>query len=64
MNNTANHQYQLPESLGPEHAGALYSTLLTALASDPIRRMEAEALLRGFEVVPHYCDVLAQIIAR
>lgn len=58
----------LPEALGPEHVEPLYRTLLAALTVDPAAapqaRRDAEALLRAFEAVPHYCDVLCTIVAR
>lgn len=53
----------LPPVLGPEHTASLYNTLLAAL--DPQggqQRREAEALLRAFEAIPNFLDVLATII--
>lgn len=72
---SAHDALSLPEALGPEHVEPVYRTLLAALnvssssSSDPQRqqqqpRGEAEALLRAFEAVPHYCDVLCSIVAR
>lgn len=73
---SAHDALSLPEALGPEHVEPVYRTLLAALnvpsssssSSDPQQqqqpRGEAEALLRAFEAVPHYCDVLCSIVAR
>ncbi|KAM3573488.1 hypothetical protein VYU27_004531 [Nannochloropsis oceanica] len=56
-------QPSLPATLGPEHVSPLYSTLLAALdTTDPAGRHQAEEVLRAFETVPNFLDVLAVII--
>eukprot|EP00624_Nannochloropsis_granulata_P001118 evm.model.NODE_15059_length_5748_cov_18.948677.1 len=58
-------QSSLPATLGPEHVSPLYSTLLAALdTTDPASRHQAEEVLRAFETVPNFLDVLAVIIQR
>ena len=56
-------QSSLPSSLGPEHVAPLYTTLLAALnTTDPASRQQAEGVLRAFETVSNFLDVLAGII--
>jgi hypothetical protein len=60
-------QAAAPARLGPEHAEYVYSTLMTALVNDPHHpgaREAAEGVLRSFEAVYGFSDVLCQVIAR
>lgn len=59
--------FSLPEALRPQHVEPVYLTLVQALRVDPSNpqpRRDAEAMLRAFEALPNYCDVLCSIVAR